>query len=189
MINRRMPQPWFRAQASNRVIYELMRGDSYRQPIPGERALGPFVLPTFQRGAVWTRDQQVRLIESIWSGLPIGAYVYNTTDLGNPCDGWLLDGQQRITAIFSYVVGDFPVFGWRFPDLPLTERRRFGMTPIAALQTNIADGATCREIYNRLAHGGTPHAAVAAMNDKKAAGPISGVGGISADRIGDPTQP
>ena len=44
---------------------------------PGERVLGAFKLPPFQRGSVWTKQQQVRFIESIWLHLPIASYVVN----------------------------------------------------------------------------------------------------------------
>lgn len=152
-----MPNPWFRAQGSSRSIYEIVRGHSYRAPRDGERALGPFVLPSFQRPSVWTQTQQIRLIESIWEGLPIGAYVYNLTELDDPCDGWLLDGQQRVTAILAYYAGEFEVFGWKFSDLSVPEQRGFLLTSIGALETQISDEAQCRDVYDRLAYGGTAH--------------------------------
>lgn len=157
-IQRVMPQPWFRAQASARCIAEITRGEAYRSPSGGERQLGPFILPAFQRPSVWTTAQQIKLLESVWDGLPIGAYVFNLTAFGNPCDGWLLDGQQRVTALLAYVSGEFPVYGWRFHDLPRPEQRGFMMSPFAALQTQISDEAQCREVYDRLAYGGTAHA-------------------------------
>jgi uncharacterized protein with ParB-like and HNH nuclease domain len=112
-IQRVMPRPWFRAHAFGSSIRSL-RGEPDRALRSGERPLGRFILPPFQRPLVWTHQQQVRLIESIWSGLPIGAYVYNRAALDNACDCWLLDGQQRITAILAYMNGEFEVFDWRF---------------------------------------------------------------------------
>lgn len=81
----------------------------------GERPLGAFILPPFQRPPVWTVAQQIRLIESFWIGLPVGSYVVNEDDDGiSPTyayDRWLLDGQQRWAAIIAYVNDAFPVFG------------------------------------------------------------------------------
>jgi hypothetical protein len=57
----------------------------------------------------------------------------------------------------AYVAGEFPVHGWRYPDLPLSERRGFEFRPINCLMTQITNEAECREIYDRLAYGGTPH--------------------------------
>ena len=153
-----MPAPWFRAQASAYCIAEVTRrGNVHRLPREGERQCGPYVLPPFQRPPVWTRAQQIKLIESLWDGLPIGSYCYNEAEYEHPCDGWLLDGQQRITAIVAYVGGAFPVHGWLFPDLPIAERRGFGWMPFGVLKTRINDVSACREVYERLAYGGTPH--------------------------------
>lgn len=157
-----MPEPWFRGgSTSARCISEFARPTREvlrvaRKEI-GERQLGPFVLPPFQRPPAWTREQQIRLIESLWGGLPIGSYVWNETTLDDPCDGWLLDGQQRVTAILAYVAGDFPVLGWRYPDLPRVDQRRFDMMPVGAIQTGYRDPDQCRDVYDRLAYGGTPH--------------------------------
>ena len=160
-LPRLMPDPWFCGIASARSIAEITRpafvGD-HRPLLPGERMLGSFILPAFQRPPVWTLDQQVRLIESIWSGLPIGSYVWNQTECLSATDGWLLDGQQRITALLSYVAGDFAVFGHRYTDLERFEQRGFGNRPMASIETNIRTEAECRVVYDRLAYGGTPHA-------------------------------
>lgn len=154
-----MPAPWFRAQNTARNIAEFGRSglEPYRVAGAGERQLGPFVLPPFQRPPVWSLGQQTKLIESLWDGLPIGAYVFNQTALEGPTDAWLLDGQQRVTAILSYLAGDFPVYGYRFQDITLPERRGFMTMPIATLITNIEDPEACREVYDRLAYGGTAH--------------------------------
>lgn len=153
----KMPDPWFRAEVRSSPISTVVRGDPSRSLRDGERRLGPFILPPFQRPPAWTREQQVALLQSIWDGLPIGSYVINQTCLDDPCDNWIIDGQQRITAILSYVNGDFPIYGHRFQDLHVGEQRGFLLRPIGALLTRLTDEAQCRLIYDRLAYGGTPH--------------------------------
>lgn len=128
-----------------------------RALVEGERYLGAFIVPRFQRGLVWTLAQKVRLIESLYMGLPVGAVVWNQPMHVGPCDLWLLDGQQRITAITEWLSGAFPVSGWRYLDLPEIERRHFDRIGIESIQTEIEDEATCREVYDRLVYGGTPH--------------------------------
>lgn len=128
-----------------------------RSLAPGERCLGAFIVPPFQRGLVWTVQQKVKLIESLYMGLPVGSIVWNQTRTGGPCDAWLLDGQQRVTAIVGWLSGDFAVSGWRYPDLPEIERRHFDRIGIENIQTEIEDEATCREVYDRLVYGGTAH--------------------------------
>jgi hypothetical protein len=118
-----------------------------------------FVLPPFQRPPVWTREQQVRFLESCWMGLPIGAFVYNApNDYSHRTDLWLLDGQQRVTAVYAYLADEFPVFGYRYSEVTEVDRRKWHMgTSFPSLSTCTTDEAELRDIYDRLAYGGTPH--------------------------------
>jgi hypothetical protein len=99
----KMARPWFRANSMASAIGAILLSAEdmgVRDRPEGERRLGRFVLPPFQRPAVWTEAQKVRFIESIWGGLPLGSYVYNQpTRFHSPFDQWLLDGQQRVGAI------------------------------------------------------------------------------------------
>jgi hypothetical protein len=159
----KMPRPWFRANNTAGPLFGIYRVENdWGRVAPlaeGERKLGNFVLPPFQRPAVWTEAQQVRFIESIWNGLPLGAYIVNRiiVPLDNPYDNWLLDGQQRITAILAYVEDAFPVMGYRWSEITEQDRKQFGMTPMSYLETQINDLDELRDIYDRLAYGGTPH--------------------------------
>ena len=88
----------------------------------------------------------------------LGAYVYNqVSQPDHPCDGWLLDGQQRVTAILGYMADEFAVKGYRYSEITEAERRGFEMKPIACLQTSLTREADCLTIYERLAYGGTAH--------------------------------
>ncbi|MEQ1486742.1 DUF262 domain-containing protein [Methyloglobulus sp.] len=65
---------------------------------------------SFQRNYVWTKKNQVQLIESILMGFPIPEiYIWNTgTDenSGDTCYS-IVDGQQRTGAIFQYIANNF----------------------------------------------------------------------------------
>jgi hypothetical protein len=123
----------------------------------GERRLGWFTLPPFQRPAVWTQAQQIKLIESLWLGLPVGAYCYNQPSINHPTQYWLIDGQQRITALLAYVADEFPVFDYRWSELGPIEQRGFLHKGFPAVQLNLEDEAVLEDLYNRLAYGGTAH--------------------------------
>lgn len=159
----KMDKPWFRANNLASAIGSILLTDSnaglYRtMPLaPGERALGWFVLPPFQRPPVWSVAQKVRFIESIWMRLPLGAYIYNRGAMDSPYDGWLLDGQQRITAILEYAADAFPVMGHLWSELTLVDQRVFRMIPMSCMETNLDDPVMLAEIYDRLAYGGTAH--------------------------------
>lgn len=65
---------------------------------------------SFQRNYVWTKNNQVKLIESVLMGYPIPEiYLWNTgtdEDSGDTCYS-IVDGQQRTGAIFQYITNTF----------------------------------------------------------------------------------
>ncbi len=70
--------------------------------------------PEYQRGVVWTEAQQKRLIDSLFRGfkLPL-LYLHERKDeiAGFRRDSLeIIDGQQRLTAIYNYVEGAFRLF-------------------------------------------------------------------------------
>lgn len=158
-----IPGRYFESRTCNYVIEHgaILRSSSFsRDLLDGERRLGAFTLPPFQRPSVWTEAQKVRFVESIWLNLPIASYVINRDDqdfLGYPCDEWLLDGQQRWTAILDYVSDRLRVFDLRFSEITEGERRRFMVHPFPAIETRNLTARQCQDIYNRLAYGGTNH--------------------------------
>jgi hypothetical protein len=157
----KMPRPWFRANTVQTTMAFVTMADHQYRSAPltaGERALGWFVLPPFQRPPVWTQAQQIRFLESAWSGLPIGVFVVNRPRFGSPYENWLLDGQQRIGAVLAYAADEFPVFGYRFSEIANSDARRWHMgVNFSCLETNLEDVDELREVYDRLAYGGTPH--------------------------------
>jgi hypothetical protein len=81
---------------------------------------GSMLLPEFQRGYVWNRDQVRGLMKSLYHGYPVGALlVWETEGSGQAVRGGaalagqkqlLLDGQQRVTTLYGIVRGRAPSF-------------------------------------------------------------------------------
>ncbi|WP_438387942.1 GmrSD restriction endonuclease domain-containing protein [Actinopolyspora saharensis] len=82
---------------------------------------GSVLLPEFQRGYVWNRDQVRELMQSLYRGHPVGGLLMWETDAegisvrGEPGGQQgnhllLLDGQQRITSLYGVVRGKAPAF-------------------------------------------------------------------------------
>lgn len=81
---------------------------------------GVVLLPEFQRGYVWNRDQVRGLMRSLYRGYPVGGLlVWETAseDItvrggvgGGGTRQLLLDGQQRITSMYGVVRGTPPPF-------------------------------------------------------------------------------
>jgi len=130
--------------------------------VPQGRTLCGFVLPSFQRGAVWTRTQCVRFVESAWQGVDLGRYVVNTpndSDLLSDIDDLLLDGQQRLTALRAYVDGAFEVYGCVFAEVPELDRSRFLRRLFPMVTTRLDSAAEAEALYRLLNFGGVPHQA------------------------------
>lgn len=122
---------------------------------------GLWLIPDFQRPLVWTQAQKVRFMESIVLQLPIGSYCYH--DSGESQDDivyTLLDGQQRWSAIYDYFDGKFPLFGLYVTDLTKGEFRWLEHRPFDALVARGLSYDQQRDVYMRLAYGGTPHVAL-----------------------------
>jgi hypothetical protein len=81
---------------------------------------GSMLLPEFQRGYVWNRDQVRGLLRSLYLGYPVGGLlVWETettaedvrgTDIAAGNRTLLLDGQQRLTTLYGIVRGRPPKF-------------------------------------------------------------------------------
>ena len=81
---------------------------------------GTVLLPEFQRGYVWNRDQVRGLMRSMYLGHPVGSLLmWETSDADLSARGaapgsgpylMLLDGQQRITSLYGVIKGQPPAF-------------------------------------------------------------------------------
>ncbi len=81
---------------------------------------GSMLLPEFQRGYVWNRDQVRGLLRSLYLGYPVGGLlVWETETTADDVRGTseaagnrtlLLDGQQRLTTLYGVIRGHAPKF-------------------------------------------------------------------------------
>jgi hypothetical protein len=82
---------------------------------------GAIVLPEFQRGYVWSRDQVRGLLRSLYLQYPVGGLLVWETQAGSSgmrnaevdpssVRTLLLDGQQRMTSLYGVVRGKPPEF-------------------------------------------------------------------------------
>ncbi len=87
----------------------------------GQIDSGTIVLPEFQRGYVWSRDQVRGLLRSLYLNYPVGGLLVWETRAGasgiRHAEGddasvrtLLLDGQQRMTSLYGVVRGKAPEF-------------------------------------------------------------------------------
>ena len=118
--------------------------------------------PDFQRGHVWTEQQQIAFLEFILRGGKTGRTLY----FNNPNwhrarvktgyhDFVCVDGLQRITAIQRFLNNEIRVWGQLYSEFGgTTDLIRHGMT------INVNDLKTKKEVlqwYIQMNAGGTPH--------------------------------
>lgn len=121
----------------------------------------PLILePEFQRGHVWSREQQIAYCEFMVRGGESGRdIIFNCNGWMNTFKGpmYLVDGLQRLTALRGMLKGEIPVFGRSFleyEDHDLTARR----IELNFVVGNLVRYADVLKWYLEMNSGGTPHA-------------------------------
>lgn len=121
---------------------------------------GLILNPDFQRGHVWTEQQQINYVEYLLRGGKSGNIVY----LNNPSwhitqEGWnefvCVDGLQRLTAIYRFVSDEIKVFDTLYSQFEDNPRMING-----TIKININDLKTRKEVlqwYLEMNSGGTVH--------------------------------
>lgn len=135
--------------------------------------------PKFQRGHVWSEEQQIKWLEFFLRGGKTSRIIYlNKPDWhgsvpeGAYNDFVCVDGLQRLTAIRRFMNGEIPVFGSYIHEF--TDRMRIMGDSI---KVNVNDLKSEKEVlqwYVDMNAGGTPHTneeiervkqMISAMND------------------------
>jgi Protein of unknown function DUF262 len=115
--------------------------------------------PDFQRGHIWTPQQQIEFVEYILRGGKTSEFLFNTKgDYAKTSEDFVcVDGLQRLTALLLFMDDKLPVFGGHtrsqiegiellIREIHLTFRINELLTRKAVLQW-----------YLELNSGGTPH--------------------------------
>lgn len=114
--------------------------------------------PEYQRGYVWTMEDKLFLIDSIFANIDIGKFVFVRV----PDEKWhetnisyeVLDGKQRLNAIIEYYENRYPYKGKYYNDLSAKDRRTFMEKSIASAELTNADQKTVYKCFLMLNRGG-----------------------------------
>jgi len=122
--------------------------------------------PDYQRPAVWTTAQKQLLMDTIVRGYDIPK-LYFRQICAKPEKYEVVDGQQRLRAIFDFVQGNFrlpknsdPVEGCDVKDLSYSQlpsqiRIKFDVYPLDIIVINNAEEDEIKEMFLRLQNGTT----------------------------------
>ncbi len=116
--------------------------------------------PDFQRGHVWTEEQQIAFIEFFLRGGKTGRVIYlnnpswNFTNKKDYNDYVCVDGLQRYTAIKRFINNEIPAFGTYYKNYEDSIRAT------KTMRLNVNDLQSRKEVlqwYIEFNAGGTPH--------------------------------
>ena len=69
----------------------------------------------YQRKLVWTKDEKASLVESVLLNYPIPLILLGEVTLSDGTKGFeIIDGMQRLNALFGFLENQFPVNGYLF---------------------------------------------------------------------------
>jgi len=123
--------------------------------------LGLQMIPDFQRGHDWTKEQQIAYIEYLLRGGQSGRDFYfnriggfndfRDTNAHFVC----VDGLQRITAILAFLHNEIPVFGHYLKEFE--EKLRFADVYFSMYVNDLSSKKDVLIWYLEMNSGGTPH--------------------------------
>ena len=152
--------PRFTKTGSYQVDIPLNHLDNYIKEMQDD--MGLQLNPIFQRGHVWTEEQQIAYIEFFLRGGKTSRIVYfncpywhrvkSTTEYNEFVS---VDGHQRLTALLDFLHNEIPAFGTYYKDFE-------GKPNLLdhTLSVNVNDLQTEEEVlrwYIEMNTGGTPH--------------------------------
>jgi len=117
-------------------------------------------IPDWQRDEVWSVDKKRRLIDSILRGWKLPKFYFQKTH-DNPDEFDVVDGQQRLTAIWEFLDGEFSLSaesatefgGERYEDLQEDVSDAFDDYEIEYDEITNATDEDVKEFFQRLQEG------------------------------------
>jgi hypothetical protein len=122
--------------------------------------------PDYQRPAVWSTAQKQLLMDTILRGYDIPK-LYMRQVSKSPQKFEVVDGQQRLRAIWSFIQGEFriskdadqveghEIANCRYDELPLEIRSMFDVYPLDVIVMTESEEDEVREMFLRLQNGTT----------------------------------
>lgn len=114
--------------------------------------------PRYQRDIVWTHEQKIELLDSIFNGLDIGKFVFINIPYGREYGYEILDGKQRLTTILEFYNDEWTYKGYYYSELsPMLQCKFEGLSvSVAEMREEIATEGNILEYFIKLNSTGTP---------------------------------
>ena len=118
--------------------------------------------PKFQRGHVWTEEQQIKWLEFFFRGGRTSRVIYlnkpdwnGSVPKGAYNDFVCVDGLQRLTAIRRFINGEIPIFGSYINEFE--DKMSIVNDSIKVNINNLKSEKEVLQWYVDMNTGGTPH--------------------------------
>nr|DAI89448.1 MAG TPA: Protein of unknown function DUF262 [Caudoviricetes sp.] len=95
--------------------------------------------PEYQRELVWRLEDEEKLIESIFNRVDIGKFVFIHLGYDKELMYEILDGKQRLSALYRFFTDQFTYKGYYYSELPWHLKHIFEDTSIAVACTRASD--------------------------------------------------
>ena len=126
-------------------------------------AYGIDLNPDYQRGTVWNEAQKVALIDSVFKNIDIGKFTIIKRKWGDnpnkpetPFMYEMLDGKQRLTALFEFRTSQFLYKGMFFHQMNPFDRNHFKHYPVSYAETEPLTDEQKYRYFLKLNTTGTP---------------------------------
>lgn len=143
--------------------------------------------PYFQRNLVWRGLHKVDFIKTILLGLPFPQIFIAKGELDletRQATSYVVDGQQRLTAIEEYVAGKFEVDGKFFEDLEDDAKEEFLKYQIPTIDLDLKkDDPVLKDVFMRLNRTFYALSAIEKQSSEYAASDLMIVAKILADQF------
>lgn len=114
--------------------------------------------PDYQRGYVWTFEDKLNYIDSVFGNRDLGKFIFveDSTYRDNRLEA--LDGKQRLNAIIEFMDSVFPFKGVFWDQLPSLIRTEFKGRQVqtTSIDRNTTDRATLLRTFLNVNAGGVP---------------------------------
>lgn len=147
----KFPRAYYRVDVSLKYLPEQLE--------QWDRKETPLILdPEWQRGHVWSKDQQISYMEYILKGGTTGKEFYFN------CSSWsgmyntpiyCVDGLQRLTAAKAFLNNEIPVFNSFYKEFE--DRLRMIDNTFSFNMLNLKNKKELLGVYINFNSGGTPH--------------------------------
>lgn len=94
--------------------------------------------PSFQRGYVWSLSDKENLLQSIFDGNPIGAFIFGIDKSYQTKNQFVIDGKQRLNAICEYYCSLIPFQGKYYHELNFEDAYAFSNVSIPVMEIDLS---------------------------------------------------